>query len=162
MSDILQIEKKNAIAAFRKADECGKQIFRALFGEKIFSEKITDRVKTLQDALGVEPPSSEMMQLINYSGTDPEMIFQSNVAKRNHVAKVLKEGVILDFDNGKQEKWYCWFEKTRAGFVFSGTNTYYDRTFANVGSRLCFPTREIAIHFGSNFTELHNLVLSHN
>ena len=43
-----------------------------------------------------------------------------------------------------------------AGFVLANTTTTATTANADVGSRLCFKNRELAIYFGQQFTDLHN------
>lgn len=67
---------------------------------------------------------------------------------------------VPDFSNSMQDKWFPWFvyDKGAAGFVFaSAINTPSD-TYAAVGSRLCFKTRNRAIQFGKQFVGLYNQV----
>ena len=67
---------------------------------------------------------------------------------------------VPDFSNSMQDKWFPWFvyDKGAAGFVCAGTNNSPSYTNANVGSRLCFKTRNRAIQFGKQFVGLYNQV----
>lgn len=65
-----------------------------------------------------------------------------------------------DWSNGDQKKWYPWFEYTPSGFVVTVTIYYYHFTNASVGSRLCFPTREMAKAFAEENLELYRIILS--
>lgn len=69
------------------------------------------------------------------------------------------DGFIPDYDNGNQNKWFPWFKKTPAGFVFATTDYAATYTYASLGSRLCFKTSERARQFGEQFIELWNDVL---
>lgn len=68
------------------------------------------------------------------------------------------DGFEPDFSNTSQYKYFPWFEYSRdaAGFVYANAN--YAATYANadVGSRLCFKTRERAMQFGKQFIDLWN------
>lgn len=63
-----------------------------------------------------------------------------------------------DFSNRNQTKWFPWFvySDDAAGFVCANTYNAATTAHANVGSRLCFMTRERAEQFGKQFIELWN------
>ena len=63
-----------------------------------------------------------------------------------------------DFSNRNQTKWFPWFvySDDAAGFVYATTSYAATYANANVGSRLCFMTRERAEQFGKQFIELWN------
>ena len=67
---------------------------------------------------------------------------------------------VPDFSNSMQDKWFPWFvyDKGAAGFVFAYTATTPSNTYAHIGSRLCFKTRNRAIQFGKQFVGLYNQV----
>ena len=67
---------------------------------------------------------------------------------------------VPDFSNLMQDKWFPWFvyDKGTEGFVFASTDFTPSDTNANVGSRLCFKTRNRAIQFGKQFVGLYNQV----
>lgn len=54
ITTVMEIQKKNIIAAYEGADEKGKEMLKALFPDVTFNEKddrpITERIKTFQDA----------------------------------------------------------------------------------------------------------------
>ena len=67
---------------------------------------------------------------------------------------------VPDFSNSMQDKWFPWFvyDKGAAGFVCAASNRAPSNANANVGSRLCFKTRNRAIQFGKQFVGLYNQV----
>lgn len=67
---------------------------------------------------------------------------------------------VPDFSNSMQDKWFPWFvyDKGAAGFVFALTLNTPSFTYATIGSRLCFKTRNRAIQFGKQFVGLYNQV----
>ena len=66
-----------------------------------------------------------------------------------------------DFSNRNQTKWFPWFvySDDAAGFVCASANDAAASAAADVGSRLCFMTRERAMQFGKQFIGLWNQVL---
>jgi hypothetical protein len=73
-------------------------------------------------------------------------------------AEVLRNGWVANFNDGSQQKWFCifYYKGGKAGFVLSHSYTYYVHTNTTVGSRLSFPTEELAEHFGNNSLDLQN------
>lgn len=67
---------------------------------------------------------------------------------------------VPDFSNSMQDKWFPWFvyDKGAAGFVFAYTYGAPSYSYALIGSRLCFKTRNRAIQFGKQFVGLYNQV----
>lgn len=62
-----------------------------------------------------------------------------------------------DFGNHSQDKYYPWFYHPSggsSGFRSNDYDTWHSHT--NVGSRLCFPTYEVAKFVGETFVKLYN------
>lgn len=77
------------------------------------------------------------------------------------IASVLRGDWKPDFENRNQQKWYPWFEYLAgSGFDFSNSDYDYGIAATTVGSRLCFPTKELSDYFGKQFIELHREHLS--
>lgn len=70
------------------------------------------------------------------------------------------DNFVPDFSDTSQSKYFPWFvyDKGSAGFVFAFTNNSATYANANIGSRLCFKTRNRAIQFGKQFVGLYNQV----
>ena len=70
------------------------------------------------------------------------------------------DNFVPDFSDASQSKYFPWFvyDKGAAGSVCASTNDTATSTTANVGSRLCFKTRNRAIQFGKQFVDLYNQV----
>lgn len=68
------------------------------------------------------------------------------------------DGFEPDFSNTSQYKYFPWFvyDNGAAGFVFASANLTASLANANIGSRLCFMTRERAEQFGKQFIDLWN------
>lgn len=71
------------------------------------------------------------------------------------------DNFVPDFSDASQYKYFPWFiyDKGAAGFVFANAHRTATNTYAHVGSRLCFKTRNRAIQFGKQFVDLYNQVL---
>lgn len=75
------------------------------------------------------------------------------------VAEALNDGWQPDWSNHNQYKYTAWFEVKASKKVPSGSGfsfSYYVSWYANtdVGSRLCFKSRELALHAGKQFEDL--------
>ena len=70
------------------------------------------------------------------------------------------DGFVPDFSDWNQAKWFPWFkyDKDAVGFVCASSSNAPMYASANVGSRLCFKSRERAEQFGKQFAELYNNV----
>ena len=162
MSTELTITKEAAVQAFKNADKKGQKLLTDLFGKKNLSLKITDRVKTLEDALEIagEEASVEIRIIISYNGKDKDLIAASLFAKLTLIVRVLNEGWVPDWRNSNQYKYYPYFKAKEAGFGFSDASYAYWDTLTFVGSRLCFKTSELAMYAGKQFETIYNEFLT--
>jgi len=90
------------------------------------------------------------------SKTDDEVAINS-FAKVIRINRVLNEGWQPDWNDDDQYKYYPWFdmeaygEDAGSGVGFSFNDYYYDDSLSYVGSRLVYPTRELAKFAGETF-----------
>jgi hypothetical protein len=151
----IEILKSNALKAYNKADEKGKELLLNLFGKDEFSQKITDRVKSFLDACEVTGDNPNDKKF--HTGAEDDIAYQ----KLKVVTSALREGVVLDYGNDNQKKWYPYFIYGASGFRFYDTDYDITYTRAGGGSRLCVDTEEKAKHLGTTpeFLELYNQLL---
>lgn len=152
--EILQISKENAIRAFKEANDKGKALLTNLFGEKVFSQKITDRLKTFEDCceeLEVDP--KKVLPYLNPSNKDEISI--NAYAKLIIILRAFNEGWVPDWSNSNQYKYFPWLQY-KSGFGFSITTYDGWHTGAGVGSRLCLKSSDLAIHVGKQFEKEYN------
>jgi len=121
MEALLQIEKKNAIVAFNKADNNGKSLLVNLFGKETFNQKITDQVKTFEEALALDgDQDEETLQFLNNPVRHPDMVSMLAYMKLVVIARVLNEGWTPDWTNDSQYKYMPYFKhKSGSGFGLS-------------------------------------------
>jgi hypothetical protein len=123
------------------------------FGKDFFSNKITDRIKTYEDAcaeLGIKPIDEAKMKQVGF--TDDEITYR----KIKTITQALNEGWKCDWNDSDQHKWYPWFKMSSGGFVFDGTYYAYSDAYAGDASRLCFKSEELAIYAGKQFLQLYS------
>ena len=151
--ETLEIKKKDALKAFSAGDESAKQLLRNLFGAKVFDAKITDRVKTFEDACEIVGEDPEDDNFI--TGTDDEIAYK----KLKVICRALNEGTVLSFANSSQRKWRPWFQWSGSGFRYDDAFYVAAGTASSGGSRLCFHSEELAIYAGQQFIDLYNQLL---
>ena len=148
---LLQIEDSKARILYKTATPEFKEILEDSFGKEFFSGKITDRIKTYEDActeLGEKPLNESELKSFGFT---PDEI---NYRKLKTVIKVLNEGWVPDWTNGNQAKWYPYFRLSSGAFGFGATSC--DRSNANAGdgSRLCLSSAELATYAGKQFVDI--------
>jgi len=121
-------------------------------------QKITDRVKSFEDACDVLSISAA--DIIPFKGDNADQLAVNALCKLIAIARALNEGWTPDWDNSSQRKWYPWFWMNNPGFRFY--DTLCDFTFARAtgGSRLCFKSAELAEYAGKQFLDIYKSFLS--
>lgn len=122
---------------------------------KALDMKITDRIKTFEDALEICPPSDVALKaILDYTGKDKQMLSTQAHLKISIIAKALNEGWVPDFSNLKETKYYPWFEYI-PGVGFSFYVSVFALGISYVGSRLCFKTSALAEYAGKQFQSIY-------
>ncbi|QHC84944.1 hypothetical protein AS589_09265 [Empedobacter brevis] len=121
-------------------------------------KSINERIKTLQDAIDelgeLDEEVIELRKLENSEITSHVLYHQQAVV----IAKALQDGWVADYSNSNQTKYTAYYKiSSSGGFVCDGYVNWNTR--ASVGSRLCFPTSELAKYFGTQFIEIHRKYL---
>lgn len=146
----LVIEKKDAIRLYPTADKIWQETFEQTFGKEMFSKNILDRVKTMDDVY------AELA--IDKASFEKSFIYKEDLdaAKVRLIIKVFNEGWLPDWNNSNETKYTCYFESKHGGGFFG---SYYCNWFTgtDVGSRLCFKSKELALSVPKQFqTEFEN------
>ena len=154
MSETLEITRQAAIKAHDEASTKGKTLLENLFGKRVFQKDIKERIKTFDDVireLGDDP--EEFKNAISIMEEPDEIAY----VKLKLIAKALNEGWTPDWSNGEWDKWYPWFkmdDSSSAGrFSFYGSVSQYSAS--NVGSRLCFKSKDLATYAGTQFLDIY-------
>lgn len=121
------------------------------------SEKITERVKTYEDAClikGIDPYNS----LPYPDPINKDQIQINTYHKLMVIVDVLNEDKIIDWDDESQKKWYPYFKILKGGLSFDGT-TYggWAGSYAPTAARLSLFSSELAEYYGKQFIELHKV-----
>lgn len=185
MSNYTKIEISKLVEAYNNGDASVKAALVALHGEEIFESKITDRIKTFDDAcreLGENHPFVRA-----YNG------YAKNISEENKndrdvlaflqlriIAAALNEGWKPKFTEDEW-RYYPWFfictkeewekmtpqQKSRVvgrssnyasafgGLVYAGAFYASSDSFSVGGSRLAFKSEELAKYAGKQFIEIY-------
>lgn len=149
----LQIEESKARSIYKTASPELKIMLEDTFGKEFFSQKVTERIKTYEDAcseLGITPIDESV--LLSNGFTKDEIAYR----KIKTITEALNEGWKPNWNNENQYKWTPYFyPNSSSGFVFR--YAVYSDSLADAGDglRLCFKSDELATYAGKQFTELY-------
>lgn len=122
-------------------------------GELSFKEKpknVMDRIKTIEDVLKDNGMTQEEFDKSLYGLVEDEIAYR--LAKL--ICKSLNEGWTPDWSNVNEFKYVPWFKMGgSSGFRFNDFVRWTTRS--DVGSRLCFKSRELAEYAGKQFTSVY-------
>lgn len=149
----LQIEESKARSIYKTASSELKVMLEDTFGKEFFSQKVTERIKTYEDAcseLGITPIDESV--LLSNGFTKDEIAYR----KIKTITEALNEGWKPNWNDENQKKWIPWFyPNSSSGFVFLDASCYFSFAAAGNGSRLCFKSDELAEYAGKQFVELY-------
>lgn len=103
----LNVDKKNALKAWREADNKGKQMLENLYGKEIFAnQNVMDRIKTFEDAM--EETGRKGVPDFSDLPKDMRRHFIA-LYKMEVITEALNEGWKADWDNSDENKYYPYF-----------------------------------------------------
>ena len=149
----LQISEKKAMELYKNGSDELKTVLEESFGKEFFQRKITDRIKTYEDAcaeLGIDPLNeAELMKL---GLTKHDIAYQ----KLATVVKALNESWTPDVCDSSVYRWYPWFKTNGSPSSFAFSDSAYATACASAGSgsRLCLKSNELSDHCGKQFIDL--------
>jgi len=147
--EAIKISKNNARKLYTTMPEF-KSALEDTFGKDFFTGKITDRIKTYKDAcLELNEIPLNEKELTDLGFTTDEI----NYRKLKTVTKALNQGWVPDWTNTNQAKWVPYFRLSSGAFVFTDADFAYSSANAGDGSRLCFPSDELATYAGKQFAD---------
>ena len=151
----LQINEKKARELYKTASEELKKMLEDTFGKDFISEKVTNRVKTYEDAcreLNKAPINESDMRRNGF--TDDEI----NYRKIKTITEAINDGWKPDMMDTNQKKWFPVFlidPSSPSGLVFDDSCYCCSDVLATDASRLCFKSEELAAYAGKQFLELY-------
>lgn len=147
----LQISEQKARELYKSGSGELRSILEESFGKDFFSQKITDRVKTYEDAcreLSMNPLDEN--KLMKLGLTKHDIAYQKLVT----IAKSLNEGWVPNVCDNSVYRWYPWFVTNGSPSSFAFDVSRCGSAFAGCGSRLCFKNKELSEYCGKQFIEL--------
>ena len=153
----IEITKISAATAYKNADANGRKLLEDLLGlENISKGPVMDRIKTFDDVLEEHHPKDlSALVLLNYNGTDRDMISAQAYLKLTLIARALNEGWEPDWSNSNERKYTPWFKhQSGFGLSYDGCVGWNAHTF--VGSRLCYKSSELAVYAAKQFADIYN------
>ena len=149
--ETLQIKKDAAIKAHEDAKKSGKKLLENLFGKSTFQRNVMERIKSFDDVLeelGIDPEEFE-------DGTEFLPDDEKAYRQLKLIVEALNEKWKPDWSDSSQYKYIPWF--SMGGSSGSGfAHGYVDwHSNSDVGSRLCFKSRELAEFAGKQFTDIY-------
>lgn len=149
----LQIEESKARTLYKSASSEFKTMLEDTFGKGFFSQKVTERIKTYEDAcreLNINP--IDETTLTSNGFTKDEIVYR----KIKTITEALNEGWQANWNDENQNKWTPYFyPNSPSGFVFYSANCDFSLAAAANGVRLCFKSDELATYAGKQFVDLY-------
>ncbi len=113
---------------------------------------IKERIKTFEDVLKAMDMTLEDFEETSKDLMPDELAYR----KLKQIVGVLNEGWTPDWSNSNEWKYYPWFKMgspSGSGFSFDVCDGWVSAS--DVGSRLCFKSRELAEYAGKQFENLY-------
>jgi len=129
-----------------------------------------DYYQSFKDVIRAYNPDEDQKFLLNYNGTNKEMLFAKYSLKIAMITSVLNCGWEADWSDDDQCKYYPWFRYNKnlqlvdnqglnkAGFSYIDYS--YQLTYSSIAGRLCFKTEDLAVFAGKTFELEYNDYLS--
>ena len=149
----LQLSEQKARELYKSGSQELKTILEESCGKEFFSQKITDRIKTYEDACEeLDIPVMDESKLMEYGLTTQDIAYQ----KLATIIKALNEGWQPDVCDSDVCRWYPWFLPNGSPSSFAFRASYYEYSLANAGSgsRLCLKSEELSDYIGKHFLDL--------
>lgn len=155
MTKTIKLEESTAKKLYKTASSELRTILEENFGKALFSEKITDRIKTWEDVceeLGID---DSVLPYKNPKGK--QQISTNAFVKIQYISQVLNEGWEPNFKNTNEYKYYPWFEyrsfSPGGDFGFGYSFACSVRGF--MGSGFYYKTKELSDYAGKQFLEIY-------
>lgn len=146
----LKITEDAAKKAYSEAKAPGKLLLENLFGKKTFLTSIEDRIKNFDDVLSEVGKTRKNFEE-SCKGLEPDEIAY-RMAKL--VCIVFNDGWVPDWANSNEYKYsVCFRMSSSSGVGFSYIVYARWNSFSNVGSHLCFKSRELAVYAAKTFEQ---------
>ena len=147
MSKTLTIDDATARKIYPSADPELKAILEDSYGKPFFSAKITDRIKSFEDACEYNNANPKARR---FTVGTINQIYQERVAE---IVKALNEGWVPDYDDSSEYKYTPYFYLNAPGFRFGGSYFTHSAAGTGAGSRFALKCRDLADYAGRQFVK---------
>lgn len=150
----LQIDAEKAKNLYPSSSKEFKTMLEDSFGKEFFSQKITDRIKTFEDACRALKLDSDDVSVRVGTELGKDALSLKAYSKLIIIARALNEGWEPNWNNSNEYKYYPYFDmRSGAGFSFVYYAGWLD--CSTFGSRLCFKSEELAKYAGKQFESIY-------
>jgi hypothetical protein len=149
--NLLVIDAQNAPSVYREAGKELKKKLEEVFGKKALTQKITDRIKTFEDALAEVCISQKSFDEWVDGDAPDEIAYK----KAKVITKALNEGWEPNWNDSSERKWRPWFYLEDPGFQFHDSYYAYSNSDSAGGSRLCFKSEELCNYAAQQFLDIY-------
>jgi len=146
----LVIDSSKAKLLYKNADTSLKTILEETFGKEFFSEKLIDRINTIEDVykeLNRKQPILSDYKFLPVEKREKAMCNQY----AEDISEVFAEGLKFDFTNLNQRKYYNWYEKKQNSWVLD--SVLYGCLCSVFVSGFYFKDEETAKHCANKFLD---------
>lgn len=154
----LQINEKDARRLYKDGSSEFRTVLETTFGKEFFNGKVTDRVKTYEDAC--EELGEQVLNepaLLKLGVTPHEIITR----RLETITRALNGGKVIDVYSG-EDRWYPYFYHNGSPSAFAFDYSSFDTSYAYAGSgsRLSFVSKELSDYAGSQFIDLYRQLIT--
>jgi hypothetical protein len=154
MAKTLTIDDATARKIFPTAPPELKAILLENYSNEFFSEDITDRIKTFEDACEYNNTNPKASRFVN--GTRNQ-IYQERVAE---IVKALNQGWVPDYDDSSEYKYSPYFYLNAPGFRFYDSFYVFTSSYTTGGSRFALKSRKLSDFAGAHFVKEYEMWLT--
>lgn len=148
-------DKESVLETYKNADASGKQSLEKVFGKDFFAEKNKkSNYMQLWNDFCKKNKLKVTLPYLNPKNSEEE---SENAYKMLiNIIRIANKGWVPDFKNENEYKYYPWFYLDEdSGFAFSNASYDCTSTDSNVGSRLCFFSRQTAEEIAKAFLPIY-------
>lgn len=154
----LKISESKALELYKTGSQELKTILEESFGKGFFNQKITDKIKDLQDIYNHLGIDEEDVLIIK----NPKNAFEKYInacAIIPKITEVYNEGTELDWNNTNQYKYLPYFKKAGSGWSYYCCITWsYNSGSARA---LHYKSSELAMDAGNKFIKVYSDYLNY-
>lgn len=148
----LVIDENNVREIYAEAGIRLKKQIEETFPIEMISGKITDRVKSFEDACAVLNIDIDWFKDQTQYDSPDELAYK----KMKIIVRALNEGWTPNWDDSDEYKWRPWFYMDNpSGFRFGDSRCGASCSHSAGGSRLCFKSRELCDYAAQQFLPIY-------